>query len=211
MRQKSLALDKALLKFTDSGYQFEGYASVFGGVDSYGDTVFKGAYSSTLSSRQRPIALRWNHRGPVIGKWLEAKEDEKGLFVRGELTKGHSVAEDVYASLKHEAVTGLSIGYYPVKYEENANGGLDLKEIELVEISVVETPADISAQVSGVKSALEAAETLKDIEAILRDTGGFTRTEAQTLISRIKSFGLRDSGTKIKPAEIAAIFEQVRI
>lgn len=211
MRQKSLALDKVSLKFSDSGHQFEGYASVFGGVDSYGDTVFQGAYARTLSNRSRPIALRWNHRGPVIGKWLEVGEDEKGLFVRGELTKGHSVAEDVYASLKHEAVTGLSIGYYPIKYEENDKGGLDLKEIELVEISVVETPADISAQISGVKSAIESAETLKEVEAILRDTGGFTRTEAQTLISRIKSFGLRDSGTKIKPAEIAAIFEQVKI
>ena len=75
----------------------------------------------------------------------------------------------------------------------------------------METPADISAQISGVKSAIEQAETLKEVEAILRDTGGFTRTEAQTLISRIKSFGLRDSGAKIKPADIAAIFEQVKI
>ena len=211
MRQKSLALDKASLKFSESGYKFEGYASVFGGVDSYGDTVFKGAYSSTISNRSRPIALRWNHRGPVNGKWLQVSEDETGLLVSGELTKGHSVAEDVYASLKHGAVTGLSIGYYPIKYEENDKGGLDLKEIELVEISVVETPADISAQISGVKSAIEQAETLKEVEAILRDTGGFTRTEAQTLISRIKSFGLRDSGAKIKPADIAAIFEQVKI
>lgn len=50
---KSLKIDSAQLKFDDSGRKFSGYASVFGGVDSYGDTVFKGAYEGTLADRRR--------------------------------------------------------------------------------------------------------------------------------------------------------------
>ena len=59
---------------------FSGYASVFGGVDSYGDTVYPGAYKETLENRQRPIQLRFNHEPGVIGKWIRIEEDEKGLI-----------------------------------------------------------------------------------------------------------------------------------
>lgn len=188
MEIKNLSFDAVQVKFDDEKTgTFEGYASVFGGVDSYGDTILPGAYKKTIGKRDRPILMRWNHYGPVIGKWLEIREDEKGLFVKGELTAGHSVAQDVYASLKHGAVSGMSIGYRVKESTETADGRRELKEIELVEISVVESPADTAAQIAGVKSAIVAADSLKDIEAILRDAGGFSRTDATTLVARIKS------------------------
>jgi HK97 family phage prohead protease len=174
---------------------FSGYASVFGGVDSYGDTIIPGAYKATLENRERPVQLRFNHEPGVIGKWTRMEEDEKGLYVEGELTPGHSKAVDVYASLKHGAISGLSIGYRAVKYSPNQTGGLNLEEISLVEISVVESPADINAQIGSIKSTLEGMKTLKEIETLLRDAGGFSRADATALVSRIKALthGDRDS------------------
>lgn len=165
---------------------FEGYASVFNGIDAYGDRIAPGAYTKTLKDRQRPIQLRWNHHGPVIGKWEEIYEDEKGLHVRGCLTPGHSVAEDAYALIKHGAVSGLSIGY-SVKDSDEKDGVRLLKEIELFEISVVEEPADNHARVSDVKAAIDAAKSYKEIEAILRDEGRFSRDAASKLVARLKS------------------------
>lgn len=195
MERKSLGLDAVSLKFNDakSGV-FSGYASKFGGVDSYGDTIIKGAYVKTITDRKRPIAMRWNHYGPVIGKWTSIVEDENGLFVEGELTQGHSVASDVYASLKHGAVTGMSIGYRAVNQKENATGGVDLYEIDLIEISVVESPADLSAQIGDVKSVIDEAKSLKEVEKLLRDAGNFSRADATALVARIKSIshGERD-------------------
>ena len=187
MRHKLLDFTNTEVKYDDARRKFSGYASVFGGVDSYGDTIIPGAYKSTLENRKRPVQLRWNHYGDIIGKWTEIREDEKGLWVEGELTPGHSKAEDVYALLKHGGVSGLSIGYRPVKSADNEHGGDDLYEIELIEISVVESPADIDAQVASVKSVIEKAETLKEIEALLRDVGGFSRGDATTLVSRVKT------------------------
>lgn len=210
MEHKSLKIDSACLKFDETGRKFSGYASVFGGVDSYGDTILKGAYSSTLESRKRPIQLRWNHYGPVIGKWLSVSEDEKGLFVEGELTSGHSVAEDAYALLKHGAVSGLSIGYRVIKGIDNETGGLDLHEIDLIEISVVESPADLAAQIADVKSAIETADSYKEIERVLRDAGHFSRTESQMLVSRVKSLVQSESEAKNKPAELAELFQQLK-
>lgn len=154
MERKNLSLDEFEIKFDEArkGF-FSGYASKFNGVDSYGDTIVPGAYSKTVSERERPIAMRWNHTGPVIGKWLKAEEDEHGLYVEGELTPGHSVATDVYALMKHGAVTGLSIGYrIPTGGSEKKGDVRLLKQIELVEISVVEEPADFSARISNIKS-----------------------------------------------------------
>lgn len=211
MERKNLTLDSVQLKFTDGSRRFSGYASVFGGVDSYGDTIKPGAYSKTIAIRERPIQMRWNHFGPVIGKWIEIREDEKGLFVEGELTPGHSVAEDAYSLLKHGAVTGMSIGYYPVQYEKNQHGGHDLSEIDLLEISIVESPADNSAHVTDVKSAILKAESLKEIESLLRDAAGFSRSDAVALVSRIKTMVQSDSEAKSKPAEIAATIQQFDI
>ncbi|MGP9834217.1 HK97 family phage prohead protease [Marinobacter sp. NSM] len=209
MKRKNLALDAVEVKLADDGRKFSGYASVFGGVDSYGDTIMPGAYKATLEGRQRPVEMRWNHFGPVIGKWTHIVEDEKGLYVEGELTPGHSVAEDAYALLKHGAVHGLSIGYRPVKAVSNETGGEDLQEIDLIEISVVERPADLAAQIGDVKSAIDEADAIKDFEALLRDAGGFSRSEACKFVASLKTVILRDAGPK-ESAVIADISEHVK-
>jgi len=193
MERKLLSLDLIEVKLADDKPgTFEGYASMFGGVDSYGDTILPGAYKKTLRKRDRPIRMRWNHWGPVIGKWLDIAEDEKGLKVTGELTPGHSVAADVYASLKHGAIDGMSIGYRPVQIRDLGDGRRELKEIELVEISVVEEPADLAARVGDIKSVLDGMTGLKDIEAWLREAHRFDRDDVRALVHAIKSLARRE-------------------
>jgi HK97 family phage prohead protease len=181
---------------------FSGYASVFGGVDSYGDTIMPGAYKATLENRDRPVQLRFNHEQGVIGKWTRMEEDDKGLYVEGELTPGHSKAIDVYASLKHGAISGLSIGYRAMAYTENETGGLNLQEISLIEISVVESPADLNAQIGTIKSVLDEVKTLKEIEALLRDAGGFSRADSTALVSRIKALTHGDRESEKNASEL---------
>ena len=208
MKFKKLDLQKLDLKFVGEGMTFSGYASVFGGVDSYGDTIDPKAYDATLKDRVRPIRMRWNHYGPVIGKWLRMTTDSVGLFVEGELTPGHSTAIDTYASLKHGAIDGLSIGYIAKSAIENPDGTRLLKEIELIEISIVEEPADINAAVSNIKSAIEKAKSIREIEATLRDSAGLSRLEACAVVSRIKSVIQSDFDNGKKQAqEIAHLFK----
>lgn len=212
MQHKSLDLSCADFKFSSEAgaRKFSGYASVFGGVDSYGDTVLPGAYKNTLANRERPILMRWNHHGPVIGKWMDIREDEKGLYVEGELTPGHSVAEDAYASLKHGSVTGLSIGYRLLQKKDTEAGRRDLIEIDLVEISAVESPADDGAQIGSIKSDIKEAQSLKDYERVLRDAG-LSRTDATALVSGMKSLFLSESEAKDETAEIAGIFHSFNL
>jgi HK97 family phage prohead protease len=208
--QKLLDVKSAQFKFNGDTGEFEGYASVFDGVDSYGDTIKAGAFRKTLEKRERPVRMRWNHFGPVIGKYVELMEDSKGLFVRGQLTPGHSVAEDVKASLKHGAIDGLSIGFYLDDYDDKPGGGREIRSIKLVEISVVEEPADIGAKITNIKSAIDDAQRLADIELILRDAG-LSRTEATALVSRVKSIADGDRKQESKGAEISAFLGQYRL
>lgn len=208
METKQLALAQTELKFNGAAFAFSGYASVFGGVDSYGDTIEQGAYKNTLENRERPIRMRWNHYGEVIGKWMTIREDEKGLYVEGELTPGHSKAQDVFASLKHGAIDGLSIGYRVKAFNQIDNDRRLLKEIDLIEISVVEEPADLSARISEVKSALEKAESLKEIENLLRDVGGFSRVDAKHLVSKINSLCQREVEAEKNKQDIENLFKQ---
>jgi len=200
MEYKQIKLEATEFAFDDDERMIRGYASVFGGIDSYGDTVAKGAYEDTIADRERPVRMRWNHFGPVIGKWTKMYEDDKGLYVEGQLTPGHSVAEDVYASLKFGAVDGLSIGYIPKEYEDDKETGIrTLKEIELIEISVVEEPADLGAkidEVKGISEALAKCESLKDAENCLRDACGLSRSTATAIISQIKTLTQSDSEAK---------------
>ena len=173
--------------------QFEGYASVFNGIDAYGDMIQAGAYANTLEVRDWPVLLKWNHFGPVIGKWLELREDDHGLFAKGELTPGHTTARNVAASMRHGAVAGLSIGYR-VQDAEMRDDVMVLKEIELIEISVVENPADRQAVINDVKGIIDKAQSIKDLEAFLRDACGLSRSNATAFISKMRAVCLGDQG-----------------
>jgi HK97 family phage prohead protease len=214
METKNLAMALCEFKFAGDVMSFAGYASVFGGVDAYGDTIDPKAYDQTIKekNRDRPIRMRWNHYGPIIGKWNSVSVDDKGLLVEGELTPGHSTAQNVYASMKHGAVDGLSIGYIPKKIEMLDDGKRRLlKQIDLVEISVVEEPADLGAKIGDVKSAIEKVSSIREMEALLRDAAGFSRADACALVARIKSLVHGDRVTETEAAGIAAVFERFKL
>lgn len=209
METKHLGVGSLDLKFVGDDMSFSGYASVFGGVDAYGDTIDPNAYTKTLAGRDRPIRLRWNHYGPIIGKWRNMFVDDKGLFVEGQLTPGHSVASDVYASMKHGSVSGMSIGYIPIKSQMLDNERRLLQEIELIEISIVEEPADNNAQINSVKSAIEHASTIREIEVALRDSGNFSRDSACALVARMKSLLQGELAAEEKAKrEIESLFQK---
>lgn len=198
MLKKTLNLSDVDMKLDGDTGRFSGYASVFGGVDSYGDTIVRGAYASTLRNNGKP-KMFFNHNayGLPIGKWIKATEDDHGLFVEGELTMGNRQAEDVHAALKHGTLDGLSIGYYLKKgdYDETESGRIIKKVHSLVEVSVVTFPADSAARVDGASvkaddlmiETVNELETIRDFERFLRDAGGLSKGLTMALVSRAKT------------------------
>jgi HK97 family phage prohead protease len=213
MMKKNIVLDNVGLKFAkgDAG-GFSGYASVFGGVDSYNDTIMPGAYKGVIerikSGAARMPKMFVNHKSYElpVGKWKSIDEDNVGLFMFGELTPGMEDAQAVKAAMQHGTIDGLSIGYGlnrdDVEYDEKGDSTVRIiKNIsELYEISIVTYPADDSARVdlSSVKSVLDQVESIKDFEDFLREAGGFSKSLATATASRAKRLFSQSESEKQK-------------
>lgn len=163
---------------------FEGYGSIFGNVDSYGEKVMPGAFVESLARHKREgtnVLMLWQHNpDEPIGLWEDLAEDAKGLWGRGRLLTEVQRAREVHVLLKAKAIRGLSIGYQEIDADKDNNVRL-LKKLDLWEISPVSFAANRRARVESVKSERmdEFARRLRDgdpmpikeFEDILREAG----------------------------------------
>ncbi|MGE3874104.1 MAG: HK97 family phage prohead protease [Parvibaculaceae bacterium] len=194
MKTKDFALH---VKDVSEDGTFEGYGSIFGNLDSYGEVVEEGAFARSLArhakEKTKPLML-WQHNpDDPIGVWDELVEDKKGLRGMGRLLKGVRRADEAYIMLKAGAIQGLSIGYREVKVEPDGNNRR-LKELDLLEISIVSFPANRRARIDIVKSErmeefvrrLRDGEPqpVKEFEDILREAG-----VPKAMATRIASVG----------------------
>lgn len=133
--------------------RFAGYASVFGVVDGDRDIVQRGAFEGALHARKGNIKLLWQHQpDQPIGLIERIFEDARGLYVEGQLALNIARGREAYHLLKSGSVTGLSIGYIPVRFRRDPVTGIrTLEAVDLLEISLVTFPANAAAQVTVVK------------------------------------------------------------
>jgi len=196
MKKFDTPIDLCELKFSkkDKG-QFEGYASVFNGVDTYGDTIAPGAFAITLKDHRTPkMFINHDQWGVPVGDWIRLEEDSNGLFVVGSIDFNHKDGKTVYSALERKAMDGISIGYRipPGGATDNNDGTTTLNTITLREISLVNFPADDSARIAAVKKEIDEIQTLKECEIFLRESG-FSRNMAVSIVSRIKGFHQSES------------------
>ncbi len=171
----------------DAG-EFSGYASTFGAVDLGGDVVEKGAYTKTLKESRGRIPIL-DHHDPTrqIGWNVQAHEDERGLFVRGLLDLNVRAARERQSLMKMAQSiggrTGLSIGFRTIKEEPDRKRPniRRLKEVQLIEYSVVTFPMNPQAGVVSVK----AKEQL--IGQFLLNAVGLDEQQTQLAINNLKS------------------------
>ncbi len=137
---------------------FEGYASLFGAEDLGRDMVMPGAFRRSLARRgKHGVKLLYQH-DPMepIGIWTKITEDQRGLFVQGQLLDDVARSREVLSLMRAGAIDGLSIGYHVVKAQNDRKTGLRrLMEVDLWEISVVTFPMLPQARISAVKNKKE--------------------------------------------------------
>lgn len=205
-KNSALALDEKAV--SDSGV-IEGYASIFGNVDSYGEIVEPGAFAKSLVKSQRArrsIKMLWQHDPhKPIGIWDELTEDSKGLWVKGRLFKDSvTQASEAYVLLKEGALDGLSIGYRTIKAEPKAGkaGVTSLIELDLIENSIVTFAANERARVEVVKSILDAGRlpTVREFEGLLRDAG-FSKAKAAAIAASAAQHLRGDPDDDVNPLD----------
>lgn len=206
METKHLSLD---LKAEGDEGVIVGYGSVFGNVDSWGDIIAPGAFRATLADRMPKMLWQHDMDAP-IGKWEEAREDDRGLFLRGRLMVTLAKAREAYEMVKGGIIDGLSIGYRTRDYEMDGQTRR-LKAVDLYEVSLVTIPANDLATITGVKAE---DMTERDFEEMLRRQG-FSRSAAKIIVADgWKGYrrALRDAGPagpETSQRDAGAILEHV--
>ena len=122
----------------DSIY-IEGYAST-NDMDRSGDVVPSSVWAAGIQNfLKNPIILAQHDHSNPIGRMVEHKVTPIGLYVKARI----SAATEVYNLIKDEVLTAFSIGFRVIDAEYNATTELFVvKELELLEISVVSVPCN---------------------------------------------------------------------
>jgi HK97 family phage prohead protease len=158
---------------TDDDGSFEGYASVFNNKDLGNDVIRQGAFTKTITGRKASsIKLLYQHKtDEPIGVIDSLEEDKRGLKIKGRLDMGTQKGREVFELMKMGALDSMSIGYRltPDGYKyDDKNKRRVIKEVDLMEVSMVTFPMNPKAKITKVKLAEMDA---REIEAYLRDVG----------------------------------------
>lgn len=160
---------------------FEGYGSVFNNTDLGNDVILPGAFTKSLNKTgPKAVKLLYQHKTDMpIGVFDSIEEDKRGLKVRGKLALKTQLGREAYELMKMGALDGLSIGFRvsPKGQSYDAKGKRRMiKEVDLMEISLVTFPMNPKAKVRSVKGA---EFTIREWENGLRDVFHLSRSEAK--------------------------------
>lgn len=197
------------LKATGDDGTIEGYGSVFGVRDNWDDIIAKGAFAASLAAHKSAgtmPAMLWQHSADApIGVWSDMVEDEKGLYIKGQLVMDTVRGKEAHALLKAGAINGLSIGFMSKQWAYDRDTDVrTLTEVDLWEVSLVTFPANEKARVTNVKASPDELATPKDAERILREAG-FSKSDATAIVSRVMRMGEeRSDSAKSAAAAIKA-------
>ncbi len=145
-------MDKKNISFTLASEEMgiiAGYASVFNVTDQHNDLIAPGAFAK---ASQEKVKLLWQHKAEEpIGIIEEIYEDKHGLYFKAKLLLDLPQAKSAYNLVKAKAISGVSIGFKPIKFHYKADVRV-IESIDLWEISLVTFPANMEANILEVKN-----------------------------------------------------------
>lgn len=140
---------KEIVPVADGGWEIAGYASTFNDPepDAHGDIVAPGAFAESIA--KRATKFLYEHSEP-IGKQIELREDDKGLWGRWSIVDTQA-GTDAYKLAKAGVLDALSIGYLTEAADYRDDGTRVIRKAALFEVSAVAIPANRNAVITDVK------------------------------------------------------------
>lgn len=204
-----LSFGLAEMKFAkDSPGAFSGYGAVFHNEDDGGDVVLPGAFTKTLGawkSKGKLPKMLWQHgMGDStldmlpVGFWKTMAEDDKGLFVEGQLIALNTDrGQTLHEGMQSGAIDSMSMTYVATDVAYGTKAGepfRTIKELDLYEVGPVLFGMNELATIDETKAA-DQIKTIREFETFLRDAGGFSIADAKAIASGgFKAKPLRDEG-----------------
>ena len=144
--------------------EIEGFAAVYGNVDSYNEIIDRGAFTASVAEKlpQKLIKLLADHDGwncdKVIGLPVQIEDREMpggnglwGLWFRAMVSAAHS-AQDVAQKVVEGIIDRCSVSTHTTEWAEDANGIPHNVTMELYDISIVPYAANSMAVITGARN-----------------------------------------------------------
>lgn len=155
MDYKSFRLSE-LKAVKDSQGEFSGYAAIYGTKDRNEEIIDLGAMRKSINDAEGEFPLLWQHdKSQPIGV-VKLEETNRGAKTVGRLNLGTMMGQQAYSLMvppegyKRGALRDMSIGY--IVHKDNVVDGIrHLKEIQLLEVSLVTIAAHPKTHVTAVK------------------------------------------------------------
>ncbi len=139
------------LKTAGDDWEVSGHVSTWD-LDLGGDMVHRGAFSESLTSGARIKFLFAHDPAQIVGKPLELREDDRGLFGRFAISRTR-LGHDVHQLLVDGALDAFSIGFLAREHDYDEKAKVrNLRKIDLLECSLVSLPMQPRATVTAVKA-----------------------------------------------------------
>lgn len=184
-------ITKISTKDASGDCQIEGYANT-SSKDRVGDVVLPSAFEKSLPTYLKNPVMLLNHDwNDVVGVCTSAEITDKGLFIKGKIS---NTREDIKTLIREGCYRTFSIGYNEVDADyEEATKTKYIKELELLEISVVSVPANTEAMFTRIeaKTETESSEKTNDEKKSAK-----TAKDLKAFISTIKSVVTKDLDEK---------------
>lgn len=130
-------------------------------VDRVKDRVMPGAFVNL----EKQVPVLWSHQRDElpIGKTLWNKNIKTRRAVKSKILFAPTAkALETYELITGGFLTTVSVGMSLIDYEENSEGGIDINKAELLEVSLVNVPANRNAVIEGIKSLYDKGITFTD-------------------------------------------------
>jgi HK97 family phage prohead protease len=144
--------------------QFSARVAVTGNVDRFNDRILPGAFTKTIadwaaSGNAIPVlyAHNWSTTDGLLGRVLNAYEDQDGLVIDGQLNLKSAAGRNVYDALQDRFLTQFSFAFEARDYRFVQEGGREIRElaaVDLFEVGPCVVGANPDTELLGIKSRL---------------------------------------------------------
>lgn len=172
-----------------------GYAAIFNNIDTDQDMIKPGAFLRSIREQgpeglNRIVFLNQHNKLQVLGKPLILREDNYGLYHETPVTET-TFGNDALVNIKAGVLDGFSIGFNPIQTREQSKF-TEIREVKLMEYSIVTWPANEEARLTDVKGQLVDAVEYGDADEVayfiqkLRSSFPETLTDDQKFARELK-------------------------
>ena len=169
-------------KFDVQKGELEAVVTSFKNYDVVFDRINPGALDEFLKGFDGGLQMLYQHdKNEIVGQWNSFEIRGDLVVGKGEIFPEVSRGRDVMALISRGMIGATSIGFRAKEYEQNEKGGLDFAAIDLVEVSIVKTPANPKAQLLSAKDD-DGNIDIRKLEEILRDVD-LTQRERKLLLA----------------------------